>query len=159
MKLLTMISLLLASLWIGGSAIATEAAAAVEAVEAEYVNLHGNPALPFSTAVRVGDTLYLAGDLGADSGKLVPGGIVPEAHQMFKNVTATLAHFGASLDNIVKCQVFLADMADWDAFNVVYASYFKPERFPARATFGATGLALGARVEMECIAWLGGSSD
>ena len=74
----------------------------------EYVTLHGNPALPFSSAVRVGDTLYLSGDIGVDAnGKLVPGGIAAEARQTMENIKATLAHFGADMDTIVKCQVFL----------------------------------------------------
>ena len=125
----------------------------------EYVTLHGNPALPFSSAVRVGDMLYLSGDIGVKGGKLVPGGITPETKQTMENIKATLAHFGADMDAIVKCQVFLADMAEWSAFNEVYVTYFKPERRPARAAFGVNGLALGARAEVDCIAWLGESAD
>ncbi len=121
----------------------------------EFVTLHGNPNLPFSSAVRVGDTLYLSGDIGVSGGKLVSGGIIPEAKQTMENIKATLAHFGADMDAIVKCQVFLADMAEWSAFNAVYVTYFKPERRPARAAFGTNGLALGARAEVDCIAWLG----
>ena len=122
----------------------------------EYVTLHGNPDLPFSSAVRVGDTLYLSGDIGVDAnGKLVPGGITPEAKQTMENIKATLAHFGADMDALVKCQVFLADMSEWSAFNAVYVTYFKPERKPARSAFATNGLALGARAEVDCIAWLG----
>jgi reactive intermediate/imine deaminase len=121
----------------------------------EYVTLHGNPALPFSSAVRVGDTLYLSGDIGIKNGKLVPGGIAAEAKQTMENIKATLAHFGRDMDNIVKCQIFLADMSEWQAFNEVYVTFFKPERKPARSAFATNGLALGARAEVECIAWLG----
>lgn len=137
-------------LWIGIIGFGSTAMAGPE-----YVTLHGNPALPFSTAVRVGDTLYLSGDIGVKDGKLVPGGITPEARQTMENIKATLAHFDAGMDAIVKCQVFLADMADWSAFNEVYVTYFRPERRPARAALGVNGLALAAKAEVDCIAWLG----
>ncbi len=147
MKILWLAALFLGLIGFGSAAMAGP--------EPEYVTLHGNPALPFSSAVRVGDMLYLSGDIGVKGGKLVPGGITPETKQTMENIKATLAHFGADMDAIVKCQVFLADMADWPAFNQVYVTYFKPERRPARAAFGANGLALGARAEVDCIAWLG----
>ncbi|MFM5917325.1 MAG: RidA family protein [Novosphingobium sp.] len=113
---------------------------------------------PFSSAVRVGDVLYLSGQLGADdSGKgVVPGGIEPETRQMFARIGKTLSQHGLSFDNVFKCQVFLADMADWPKFNAIYAGYFKKGRYPARSAMGVNGLALGARVEMECWAWAGG---
>ena len=123
--------------------------------EPEFVTLHGNPNLPFSTAVRVGDTLYLSGDIGVSGGKLVPGGITPEAKQTMENIKATLAHYGAGMDAIVKCQIFLADISEWQAFNEVYVTYFVPDRRPARSAIAANGLALGARAEVDCIAWLG----
>lgn len=112
---------------------------------------------PFSSAVRVGDVLYLSGEIGADdSGKaVVPGGIEPETRAMFARLGKTLARHGLTLDNVFKCQVFLADMADWPKFNAIYAGYFKPGRYPARSALGVNGLALGARVEMECWAWIG----
>ena len=113
---------------------------------------------PFSSAVRVGDVLYLSGQLGADdSGKgVVPGGIEPETRQMFARIGKTLNQHGLTFDNVFKCQVFLADMADWPKFNTIYAGYFKKGRYPARSAMGVNGLALGARVEMECWAWAGG---
>ena len=123
--------------------------------EAEYVTLHGNPALPFSSAVRVGEMLYLSGDIGVKEGKLVAGGMTAEAKQTMENIKATLAHFGAGMDAIVKCQIFLADMSEWQAFNEVYVTYFAADRRPARAAFGVNGLALGARTEVDCVAWLG----
>ena len=113
---------------------------------------------PFSSAVRVGDVLYLSGQLGAEDGggKLVPGGIEPETRQMFARIGKTLNQHGLTFDNVFKCQVFLADMADWPKFNTIYATYFKKGRYPARSAMGVNGLALGARVEMECWAWAGG---
>jgi 2-iminobutanoate/2-iminopropanoate deaminase len=109
--------------------------------------------LPFSEAVRVGNTLYLSGQIGIVPGtsKLVPGGLREEARQVMENIKASLEAHGYSLRNLVKCTVMLADIAEWSAFNEVYASFLaKP--YPARSAFGASGLALGARVEVECTA-------
>ncbi|MFN5084216.1 MAG: RidA family protein [Novosphingobium sp.] len=107
---------------------------------------------PFSSAVQVGDVLYLSGQLGAEDGggKVVPGGIGPESEQMFRRISQTLKAHGLDFDDVFKCSVFLADMADWPAFNTIYARHFKPDRYPARSAMGVNGLALGARVEMEC---------
>jgi len=111
-------------------------------------------ALPFSEAVRAGDYFFLAGQIGAAPGTAepVPGGVQAEARQTMENIQAVLARHGASLDDVVKCTVFLADMADWPAFNEVYRGFF-PNHFPARSALGASGLAKGARVEVECIAY------
>ncbi len=108
--------------------------------------------LPFSEAVRVGDTLYLSGQIGVVPGtmKLVEGGIRAEARQTMDNIKASLGAHGYSMADLVKCTVMLADMSEWSTFNEVYRSYFT-EHFPARSAFGASGLALGARVEVECI--------
>ena len=111
--------------------------------------------LPFSEAVRAGGFLILAGQIGNLPGTrtLAPGGIGPESRQAMDNIKAALARHGAALDDVVKCTVFLADMAEWPAFNEVYATYFPSGRFPARSALGANGLALGARVEVECVAY------
>jgi 2-iminobutanoate/2-iminopropanoate deaminase len=112
--------------------------------------------LPFSEAVRVGSTLYLSGQMGIVPGalRLVPGGIREEARQTMDNIKATLEAHGAGLRNVVKCTVMLADMNDWTIFNDIYRGYFEDRRFPARSAFGASGLAMGGRVEVECIAVL-----
>jgi 2-iminobutanoate/2-iminopropanoate deaminase len=111
--------------------------------------------LPFSDAVRVGDQLFTSGQLGNVPGKLelVPGGIGPESRQAMENLRAVLEANGASLDRVVKCTVFLADIAEWPAFNKVYTGYFATN-LPARSALAASGLALGARVELEAIAVL-----
>lgn len=111
--------------------------------------------LPFSPAVRAGDLLFLSGAIGRPPGseKLVPGGIVPETEQTLRNLQATLKAHGGTMDNVVKCTAFLADMAEWPAMNSVYVRFFK-KPFPARSALGANGLAMGARVEIECIAYL-----
>lgn len=113
--------------------------------------------LPFSDAVRIGDVVYLSGQLGFDPKKmaLVPGGIEAETRQMMENIGRALREIGLSYDNIFKCSVMLADMGKWGDFNKVYVPYFKPERLPTRSAFGVNGLALGAQVEMECTAYAG----
>lgn len=107
---------------------------------------------PFSPAVRVGAMLYLSGQIGTGAdGQLVPGGIEAETRQAMENIERVLEQNGSSLDRVVKCTAFLADMAEWGRMNVVYASYF-PGHKPARSAMGANGLARNARVEIECIA-------
>lgn len=118
----------------------------------QYLGSDAMKGLPFSEAVRVGDMLYLSGQLGIDrSRKLVSGGIGPETRQTLENIRAALERHGSSLDHVVKVTVMLADMKEWPEMNQVYVGYF-PKHLPARSAFGATGLALGARVEIECIA-------
>lgn len=109
--------------------------------------------LPFSEAVRVGSTLYVSGQIGNVPGtlQLVPGGIRAEARQVLENVRAILESHGSSLEHVAKCTVFLADVGEWAAFNEVYREFFQ-DHLPARSALGANGLALGARVEVECIA-------
>lgn len=109
---------------------------------------------PFADARRAGDILFLSGDIGLDpaTGTLAPGGIGPETRQAFENIRTTLARYELTFADIVKCTVMLADMAEWGAFNEVYLTYFGKDALPARSAFGASGLALGARMEMECIA-------
>jgi len=112
--------------------------------------------LPFSEAVRVGDVLYLSGQIGIEPGtlKLVPGGLKEEAKQAMDNIRTTLEAHGYAMRDLVKCTVMLADMSRWAEFNDVYKSYFVG-RYPARSALGANGLALGAQVEVECIAAAG----
>ena len=107
---------------------------------------------PFSESARVGALLFLAGQTGEDEdGKLVPGGIQAEAEQLMLNIEAALARRGLSMDHVVKCTVFLADIDEWGAFNDVYRKHFSPP-YPARSALAASGLVDDARVEMECIA-------
>jgi 2-iminobutanoate/2-iminopropanoate deaminase len=119
-----------------------------------YLNMPGMAELdlPFSSAVQVGNTLYLSGNLGNIPGSidLAAGGIGAETRQTMDNISAVLEQFGSSMDDVVKCTVFLADMTEWGAMNEVYKTYFKNP--PARSAIGVSGLALNARVEIECIA-------
>ncbi len=109
--------------------------------------------LPFSEAVRVGDTLYLSGQVGIKPGttQLVAGGIREEARQSLENIRAVLEVHGYAMRDVVKCTVMLADIGEWATFNEVYRTFFSAP-YPARSALGANGLALGARVEVECIA-------
>lgn len=111
--------------------------------------------LPFSEAVRVGSMLHLSGAVGIDrDGTLVSGGIEAETRQAMANIEAALERHGSSLDRVVKCTVMLADMGEWAAMNGVYVESF-PTHLPARSASGASALALGARVEIECSATVG----
>lgn len=142
------------SLALGASAAAhTDAPPALQFLNAGTVL---PKTLPFSEAVRYSDTLYLSGQIGVKPGtlELVAGGIEGEARQTLDNIKAVLAANGYSMKQIIKCTVMLADMKDWPAFNAVYSGYFSTP-YPARSAFGANGLALGARVEVECIAAVG----
>ena len=111
------------------------------------------PGLPFSEAVRVDDTLYLSGQIGVVPGslKLAPGGMQAEARQTLENIRTALEVHGLTLRDVVKCTVMLADMSQWAAFNEVYRTFFTAP-YPARSALGANGLALGAQVEVECVA-------
>lgn len=120
----------------------------------EFLNPEGQDAPgPFSDAVRVGNLLFLSGKIGNLPGTrtLVEGGIQGEAVQVMENIKATLERWDSSLDRVVKCTVMIDDIDQWGAFNEVYTTYF-PNNKPARSAFGADGLALGAAVEVECIA-------
>ncbi len=117
-----------------------------------------DPALkgfPFSEAVRAGDFLFVSGQVGVLPGTddLVPGGVGPESKQAIENIREVLQRHGSSLAHVVKCSAFLADMRDWATFNAIYRQYF-PAHFPARSALGASGLALGARIELECTAFI-----
>lgn len=131
---------------------------AVDAAQAdavEFINLYEPWPYPFSSAVRVGDLLFVSGQIGTrvenGSPVLVEGGIDAEARQTLDNIRAIIEHAGSSMDRVVKCSVMLADMSEWPRFNEIYTTYF-PGPKPARSAWGANGLALGARVEVECIA-------
>ena len=135
------------------SFLATSGVAALADAEVEYYGVESERQMPFSDAVRVGDMLYLSGKIGNVPGtsQLAEGGIQGETRQAMENIKTSLEKYGASLDQVVKCTVFLADMEEWGAMNEVYVTYF-PVNKPARSALGASGLALGARVEIECLA-------
>ena len=111
--------------------------------------------LPFSSAVRAGDTVYLSGALGIDANGKLADGMEAQARLAMDNLGAGLKAAGLGWGDVVKCTVMLDDMKDWPAFNHLYVTYFADGKYPARSAFGTDGLALGARVEVECIAYAG----
>lgn len=134
------------------SVLSTQAVASSE-IEFLSNDFYKSKGYPFSEGVRVGNTIYLSGQIGLDSktGKLAPGGIKAESIQTMDNIKASLENHGYSMSDVVKCTVMLADIAEWGEFNTVYKDYFSGN-YPARSAFAGSGLALGARVEVECIA-------
>ena len=128
------------------------------APEVAYLNTPETEAMgfPFSEAVRVGHMLYLSGQVGNLPGEaaVVEGGIQAETRQAMENIKGVLERYGSSMDRVVKCLVMIDDMSEWPAMNEVYGPYF-PDHKPARSAIGADGLALGAKVEIECWATVG----
>jgi reactive intermediate/imine deaminase len=110
-------------------------------------------AAPFSPAVRAGDFVFASGQIGATRDGKIPASMAEQARLAMDNVKAALELAGVSLDDVVKCTVMMDDMKLWSEFNKVYVTYFKPGRLPARSAFGSNGLALGAGVEVECLAY------
>jgi reactive intermediate/imine deaminase len=129
------------------------AAAPLAAQQPQFIT--ADSTLPFSQSVRVGNTIYLSGMIGAEGTALVPGGIQAETRRTLEQIRTALARHGAGMNDVVKCTVFLADMAEWAAMNEVYVTFF-PRHRPARSAVGVNGLALNARVEIECVAVTGG---
>ncbi|HEX3423444.1 MAG TPA: RidA family protein [Sphingomicrobium sp.] len=111
--------------------------------------------LPFSDAVRVGNILYLSGQIGIGPDGKLPGGIEAQTRQAMDNVGAILKRAGIGYEDVFHCSALLADMKDWPAFNKAYVPYFPAGKMPARSAFGASGLALGALLEIECQAYAG----
>jgi len=106
---------------------------------------------PFSEAVRVGNMLYLSGQVGNKPGEMnvVPGGIGPETRQTMENIKEVLERFGSSMDQVVKCLCMLEDINEWAEMSGEYIKFF-PNHKPARSAFAGSGLAIGAKVEIEC---------
>jgi reactive intermediate/imine deaminase len=114
----------------------------------------GNPVL--SPAIKVGDFLFLSGQLGTlpGGGGLAVGGTAAEAKQALENIKSVVEAAGSSMDRVVKCTVFLADINDFRAMNEVYRTFF-PSDPPTRSTVAVAGLVLGAKIEIECLALAG----
>ncbi len=113
---------------------------------------------PYSQGIKAGDFLFTAGEAGVDpaTGKLVEGGIAAQTRRALENVRAILEAAGTSLQRVVKCGVFLADLADFQAMNAVYAGFFPADQGPpARTTVQAAKLPMGALVEIDAVALLG----
>ena len=112
---------------------------------------------PYSQGIKAGDFLFTAGEAGVDpaSGKLVEGGITAQTRQALENIRAILEAAGSSLQRVVKCGVFLADLADFQAMNAVYAEFFPADKGPpARTTVQAAKLPMSALVEIDAVVLL-----
>ena len=123
----------------------------------EVIQPEGVARLPvFSTAIRNGDILWMSGQIGTLPGvsppTVVEGGVEAETRQTFENIKSVLAAADLGLENVLKCTVFLADIADYAAVNAVYVTYFEGMDPPSRSAVAGSGLALGAKVEIECLA-------
>lgn len=134
----------------------TSPAEAQVAPRIEHIVPEGVARLPvFTPAVRVGDLVFLSGSIGTPASgefRVVEGGVGPETKATMENLGRVLAAAGLGFEDLVKCTVFLADIADFDAMNAVYITFFDGIEPPARSAMAGSGLALGARVEIECIA-------
>ena len=137
---------------LAGTAQAQSAPPAVEYFPAPAIN--DRPA-PFSSSVRVGDVLYLSGAIGITPDGKLPETFEGQAKQTMENIGAALKARGLGWDSVFKCTVFISDMKNWPAFNAVYVPYFQPGTLPARSAVGVSGLALGAQLELECLAYAG----
>lgn len=135
------------------STSATEPSQPIERIGGIVLN---GQKLPFSNAVRAGDTVYLSGQAGLRPDGTLPAGFDAQTRQTMENISAILKSAGLGWSDVTKCTVMLADVADWPAFNKIYAGYFPDGSFPARSAFGANRLALpGMLIELECIAYAG----
>lgn len=149
MKKYIFLSLIFCSFWNGNSQVSSKTDATPifhKSHEPKKKNA------PFSDIVQVGNLFFLSGQVGMDHSirELVKGGIVTETKQTLENIKAVLAHHNLTMNDVVKCTVVLSDIEDFAAFNSVYKEYF-PQK-PARTTFAAKGLAVNAKIEIECIA-------
>jgi 2-iminobutanoate/2-iminopropanoate deaminase len=114
------------------------------------------PVAPFAHATAAGESLYVTGQMptGPDGG-LVAGGIVEQADQVMCNLARVLELVGGGLQDVVQARAYLLDWSDYAAFNTAYAAWF-PERLPSRTCVGVNGLAAGALVEVDLVAWRAG---
>ncbi len=114
-----------------------------------------SPGAYYSQAIASGDLLFCSGQIALDpqAGQMVTGGIEAETEQVLSNLKAVLAAAGATLADVVKTTIYLADFADFQAMNAVYVRAF-PTDPPARATVGVSALPRGAKIELEAIARL-----
>lgn len=122
-----------------------------------------HPVAPFSHAVETDGWVFLTGQMPTDPvapDAPLPKGIVPQTHQVMQNLALVLNELGLDLSHVLQCRCYLTDFEqDYPAFNTTYQSYFLPDRRPARTTIGVTALAVGALVEIDCIARRPGAAD
>ena len=123
--------------------------------EIQYVNSDETKekGYPFSDATVVNGIIYLSGVIGTlPDGSVISGGIAAETKQTMMNIKNRLEKMGGSMDDIFKCTCMLADIKDWPLMSQEYKKFFNPDKLPARSAFAGSGLALGAKLEIECMA-------
>ena len=120
----------------------------------DYYNSENTKKLdfPFSDATIVNNIIYVAGQVGNIPGtnEIVLGGIREETKQTMKNIESVLLALGSSMDKVFKCTCMLSDISEWGQMSEEYIKFFKDDKRPSRRAFAGTGLALGAKVEIEC---------
>ncbi len=108
---------------------------------------------PLLVPTPVNDVIYVSGQIGTlSNGEVIEGGIGSETIQSLKNIEAVLKRLGGSKEDIFKCTCMLKDIKDWPAMSKAYKSYFDTQNLPSRSAFAGSGLALGALIEIECLA-------
>jgi len=123
--------------------------------EIQYVNSDETKekGYPFSDATVVNGIIYLSGAIGTlPDGSVISGGIAAETRQTMMNIKNRLEKMGGSMDDIFKCTCMLADIKDWPLMSQEYKKFFNTDKLPARSAFAGSGLALNAKVEIECLA-------
>lgn len=123
--------------------------------EVVFTELAPKPVGPYSVAIKQGNLVFTAGQIGLDplTNEIVAGGVEAETRQVLTNLKHILEAAGSSLDHVLKTTVFLRDMGDFAAMNAVYATFFTKEP-PARSTIAVAALPKGAAVEIEAIGWI-----
>ena len=120
----------------------------------DYYNSENTKKLdfPFSDATIVNNVIYVAGQVGNIPGtnEIVLGGIKEETKQTMKNIESVLLKLGSSMDKVFKCTCMLSDISEWSQMSEEYIKFFRDNKRPSRSAFAGTGLALGAKVEIEC---------
>jgi 2-iminobutanoate/2-iminopropanoate deaminase len=150
MKVLAVFLVVAVTAALSAVADADQARPAIERLPA--VTLNGKP-LPFSAGVRVGEVLYLSGQIGLGTDDKLPTGFQAQAKNTLDRIGVTLKGAGLSWKDVIRCTVFLSDMANWPTFNEIYTTYVDPKHLPARSALGTSGLALGALLEVQCDAY------
>jgi len=121
----------------------------------EFINSQENikRGYPFSDATVVNGIIYLSGEIGTlPDGTLIDGGIEAETRQTLTNIKNKLEKMGGSMDDIFKCTCMLSEIKDWPLMSQEYKKFFNSQKLPARSAFAGSGLALGAKLEIECMA-------
>jgi 2-iminobutanoate/2-iminopropanoate deaminase len=130
--------------------LVTMLVASVQAAPIQHF-AHDRAGTPYSKAVRVGDIVYVAGQIGLGPDGLEKG-FESQSRRVMDNIAAVLKSVGLGMDDVVKCQIFIADVGKLDEFGKIYVSYFKPGQLPARTSVGVAALPRGAEMEVDCIA-------